>query len=175
MPVGRRRAIERTVWPRKPTISPGQCRPRESIISQASPTVRMGLRIRRVVLPPAPLAPASAVRKKFPDGRSTRTEAAKSFSGSLRAVAAFAVPLGELKRRQWRPRRPFGEQVEQSGFNFLELRFQADFGRAQRSFDAAFPGSDGGIFVNLGRGNVFHLAGEVVPPVGRFFGDGRAG
>src|SRR5208337_1052993 len=34
--------MERTMWPRKPTISPGQWRPRESMISHASPTVQKG-------------------------------------------------------------------------------------------------------------------------------------
>src|SRR5277367_878890 len=64
--------------------------------------------------------------------------------------------------------RSFGEQVEQSGANFLKLQFESNFSRTYGGFDAAFPSGESGIVVNVGRGNAIHLACEVMLPIAGF-------
>src|SRR5208337_1819354 len=56
-------------------------------------------------------------------------ELGKICGEDLRSHSACLSRWGrrQSRRRAW----PFGEQVKQPGFNFLELRFQPDFGRAQ--------------------------------------------
>src|SRR5208282_300343 len=71
------------------------------------------------------------------------------------------------RRLSIRPR-SCGEQVQQSCFNFLELRLQTYFGATERGFEAASSHRDARIFMNFRRGIISHLAGKIAPPVGRF-------
>ena len=102
-------------------------------------------------------------------GRSRRIESARSDGAdSFTAPIVRDRHLACFRRRAWSGcARPFGEQIEQSGFNFLELRFEKPNSVEPSEVSMRHsPRAMRRIFVDFRRRPIFCLAGEVMPPVG---------